>query len=136
MGKDMQSATRHIESSLNELKQWGAADLVNRADAIGSELSQKMTTSKIRNFLDEVNHIDAETKGSRADFDSSRVILLKPQLAYAAGRERGQERQILTEFANLFSAAADRVQDADDFKKFVNFTRAVVAYHRFHGGKE
>ncbi len=134
MGREMRNATEHIGKSLKSLKDWDAKDLVSRADQIGGELSQKMTTSKIRNFLDEVNRINAEIKGKGEDFDSSRVTLLKPQLAYAAGRERGDERRVLTEFAELFFAAIGKVEDAKDFKRFMDFTQAVVAYHRFHGG--
>ena len=130
----MTQATRHI-GSLASLKEWQTADLVDRADAIGGELSTRgMTTSSIRNFLDEVNRIQAETQGRRDGFDTSRVVLLKPLLAYSAGRETGRKQEVLKSFATLFSAAADGVQDAKDFKRFVDFTRAVVAYHRFHGG--
>lgn len=142
-GRDgaMQEATRHLkntDSSGETLKDWDAADLVDRSDDVGKELKDRgMTTSQIRNFLDEVNRIDAETKGRESSFDPSSVILLKPQLAYVAGRETDRRmRPILTSFAELFSAAADKVQEADDFRKFAQFTRAVVAYHRFHGGKE
>lgn len=94
-----------------------------------------MTASQIRNFLDEVNRIDAETRGRDSSFDVSRVILLKPQLAYSAGRETNKEKQkTLKSFAELFSAAIDNIHDRDDFKRFVDFTQAVVAYHRYHGG--
>lgn len=134
MGREMQSTEQYISDSLESLKEWEAADLVSRADGVGRELSQKMTTSKIRNFLDEVNRIHAEVKGNEASFDSSRVTMLKPQLAYAAGRERGDERRILTEFAELYFSAISKVKDGGDFKKFMDFTQAVVAYHRFHGG--
>jgi CRISPR-associated protein Csm2 len=133
-GEGLQEAIRHI-GSLERLKEWDTADLVRRANEIGGDLSRKMTTSQIRNFLDEVNRIHAETQGRGAEFDSSRVILLKPLLAYSAGRETGNKREVLKSFAELFSAAADKVQDASDFKPFLDFTRAVVAYHRFYGGR-
>jgi CRISPR-associated protein Csm2 len=133
-GEGLQEAIRHI-GSLERLKEWDTADLVRRANEIGGDLSRKMTTSQIRNFLDEVNRIHAESQGRGAEFDSSRGILLKPLLAYSAGRETGNKREVLKSFAELFSAAADKVQDASDFKPFVDFTRAVVAYHRFYGGR-
>jgi CRISPR-associated protein Csm2 len=134
-GEGLQEAIRHI-GSLERLKEWDTADLVRRANDIGNELSnRRMTTSQIRNFLDEVNRIHAETQGRGSEFESSRVILLKPLLAYSAGRETNREKQrVLKSFAELFSAATDKVQDASDFKPFVDFTRAVVAYHRFYGG--
>lgn len=134
-GGAMREAIQHIRK-LDGLAEWKAEDLVERADGIGRELENKgVTTSQIRNFLDEVNRIDAEVKGREAAFDSSRVVLLKPLLAYAAGRESSKGKQaVLKDFTNLFSAAADRTANAADFKRFIDFTRAVVAYHRFHGG--
>lgn len=133
-GEAMRETGRHV-GKLSGLAEWKAEDLVRRAEEVGRELSYDMTTSHIRNFLDEVNRIDAEVKGREAAFDSSRVILLKPLLAYAAGRESTKGKQaMLKDFTNLFSTAADRTSSAADFKRFVDFTRAVVAYHRFYGG--
>lgn len=130
----MQEAIQHIESLGENLREWDVKDLVDRAQGIGNELSQRnMTTSQIRNFLDQVNRIWAETRAG--NFDDSEVILLKPQLAYSAGRETNREKQeVLKTFAGLFSAAADRVHSREDFEKFKDLTQAVVAYHRFHGG--
>ncbi len=109
---------------------WDAADLVTRADGIGRELKDGgVTTSQIRNFLDEVNRIEAENRSSQDSFDRSRIVFLNIQLAYAAGRE---ER--LKDFARLFSAAVEKVNSREDFDRFVKFAQAVVAYHRFHGG--
>ena len=135
-GGVIRETTAYLEGNeLGSLRRWEAADLVSRADGIGRELSQGMTTSQIRNFLDEVNRIEAETRRDGSNFDSSRVVLLKPLLAYAAGRETDRnKKEMLTDFAKLFSAAAEKTTDAKDFKKFVDFTRSVVAYHRFHGG--
>lgn len=129
----MQEATRHVES-LDNLGEWEVKDLVDRAQDIGNELSRrKMTTSQIRNFLDQVNRIWAENRAG--SFDDSEVILLKPQLAYSAGRETDRNKQeVLKSFATLFSAAADRVRSREDFEKFKDLTQAVVAYHRFYGG--
>lgn len=130
----MRETGRHV-GGLEGLAEWKVEDLVRRAEEVGRELSRDMTTSHIRNFLDEVNRIDAEVKGKEAEFDNSRVVLLKPLLAYAAGRESNKGKQaVLRDFTDLFSAAADRTRSAADFKRFVDFTRAVVAYHRFHGG--
>lgn len=130
----MQEATRHIKSLGGNLREWDVKDLVDRAKDIGNELSRRnMTTSQIRNFLDQVNRIWAETRAG--NFDDSEVILLKPQLAYSAGRETNREKQeVLKTFAELFSEAADKVHSREDFEKFKDLTQAVVAYHRFYGG--
>lgn len=127
----IRETTAYLEGDeLGSLSQWEAEDLVARADDIGRELKNAgVTTSQIRNFLDEVNRIEAENRMARGTFNGSRVVFLKVQLAYAAGRE-----QKLKEFARLFSTAVDKVSSREDFDRFARFTEAVVAYHRFHGG--
>lgn len=125
----MREAIQHI-GKLDGLAEWDARNLVERADSIGRELKNKnVTTSQIRNFLDEVNRIEAENRRHRDSFDGSEVVFLDIQLAYAAGRE-----DRLKDFARLFSAAIRQVRSKRDFDRFVKFTQAVVAYHRFHGG--
>ncbi len=125
----MREAIQHI-GGLDGLSEWEARNLVERADGIGRELKDKsVTTSQIRNFLDEVNRIEAENRRSKGSFDESQVVFLDIQLAYAAGRE-----DKLKDFARLFSAAIKQVRSTEDFDRFVKFTQAVVAYHRFHGG--
>ncbi len=125
----MREAIQHI-GGLDGLAGWEARDLVERADGIGLELKNKsVTTSQIRNFLDEVNRIEAESRRGKDSFDSSQVVFLDIQLAYAAGRE-----DKLKDFAKLFSAATKQVRSKEDFDRFVKFTQAVVAYYRFHGG--
>lgn len=133
-GEGIEGTTRYLES-MGSLAEWEASDLVRRADRIGRELARDMTTSQIRNFLDEVNRLEAEVRQSRdGKFDNSRVVLLKPLLAYAAGRESGSKREVLRRFAELFSAAIEGVETREDFQNFYRFTQAVVAYHRYHGG--
>jgi CRISPR-associated protein Csm2 len=125
----MREAIQHI-GGLDGLSEWEARNLVERADGIGRELKNKgVTTSQIRNFLDEVNRIEAENRRSKGSFDESQVVFLDIQLAYAAGRE-----DKLKDFARLFSTAIKQVRSREDFDRFVKFTQAVVAYHRFHGG--
>jgi CRISPR-associated protein Csm2 len=128
-GGAIQETVAHV-GRLDSLGNWSAADLVAQADDVGRELGNGgVTTSQIRNFLDEVNRIEAESRVSRDTFDESRVIFLKVQLAYAAGRENK-----LKSFAGLFSTAVDKVHSREDFDRFVKFTQAVVAYHRYYGG--
>lgn len=128
-GGAMREAVAHM-GTFDGLCEWEASDLVERADGIGRELkNESVTTSQIRNFLDEVNKIEAETRRNRDSFDKSQIVFLDIQLAYAAGRE-----QKLKDFARLFSTAVKKVHSREDFDRFVKLTQAVVAYHRFHGG--
>jgi len=61
-----------------------------------------------------------------------RVIRLKPALAYATARQRKQ----LQDFSNVVIKAIDMIRDNEDFNYFVEFIEGIVAYHRFHGGKD
>lgn len=91
--------------------------------AKGKEREQ-LTTSPIRNVLNEVQRMPE--KG----FDENRLQLLRPKLAYAAGRHKGK----VMEFQKLL----DRVIQAtnkNNFKNFKYFIEAIVAYHRYFGGK-
>ena len=61
--------------------------------------------------------------------------LLKPRMAASTGRGK-----IPKEFFNVISVAMDKVAVGDDeenlenFKLFVEFFEAIVAYHKFLGG--
>lgn len=137
----MRETAAHV-GRLGSLKDWETENLVERAEAVAKELvtsdpDKGMSTSQIRNFLDEVNLIWGEVERDREKFDRSRVVLLKPLLAYSAGRlgDKDAKKPLLEGFHDLFSAAADRVKTREDFESYKDFARAVVAYHRYHGGK-
>lgn len=92
-----------------------------------------MTTSQLRRFFGEVKRIDA-------DFETNKqsVSMLRPMLAYAAGKDSGTK---LSDFQKIIDPAIEQVDKAEDsqkrtyFKNFVNLFEAIVAYHKFYGGK-
>lgn len=84
--------------------------------------SEKLTTSQIRNVLDEIQRM--------REFDETKLQLLRPKLAYAAGRHSGRVK----DFQKLLDSAIN-MTNKENFKNFKNFVEAVVAYHRYHGGK-
>ena len=100
----------------------------------------EVTTSKLRKFYGEVKRIQSigvdSEKGRRA------FMMLKPKLAYAVGREsKNYKFKQLYHFLEkgINHIAIDQA-DGDQLKKrFNNFTHvfeAIVAYHKFHGGKD
>ncbi|MCX7858027.1 MAG: type III-A CRISPR-associated protein Csm2 [Deltaproteobacteria bacterium] len=84
--------------------------------------SEKLSTSQIRSVLDEIQRM--------REFDETRLQLLRPKLAYAAGRHGGKVR----DFQRLVDTAI-RMTNAQNYKFFKCFVEAIVAYHRYHGGK-
>jgi CRISPR-associated protein Csm2 len=84
--------------------------------------SEKLSTSQIRNVLYEIQRM--------REYDESKLQLLRPKLAYAAGRHGGKVK----DFQKLLDDAI-KITQKDNFKNFKNFVEAIVAYHRYHGGK-
>ncbi len=100
---------------------------------------QNFTTSKIRNILSMVseiyNDVRAEPEDVLDEQIQSRIEYLKVRLAYECGREPKVVKPFVKK-AGLLELLSDI---GDSRKKFIDFARymeALVAYHRFYGGKE
>lgn len=84
---------------------------------------EKLSASQIRGVLDHLQ---------RMEFNQAELQLLRPKLAYAAGRHLGKVKKLqgITDKAIMLVEA-----DKKRFDHFRNFFEAIVAYHRYHGGK-
>ena len=100
--------------------------LVNTAMVIGRSLAQrKLSTSQIRNIFGEVKRM--QMRG----FDPYKFQLLRPRLAYAAGRHRGA----VEELKDVLEVAIGEVKGEEGFRRFADFFEAILAYHREAGGR-
>lgn len=113
-----------------KLKDLPAEDLVSIADKMGSYLKNKgLKTSQIRKFLDGVRKIDSHFDRGKS-FNRESVILLKPKLAYAAGRQASVKTLM-----EILDPAIDAGSDSyESFKKLVALIEGIVAYHKYYGG--
>ena len=115
------------ENRIKKILAGDAKELNEYADALADwyvkgKDNEKLTTSQIRNVLDEIQKMK--------DYDEYRLQMLRPKLAYAAGRHKGKVK----EFRNLMEVLIKNTNKAN-FSNFKNFVEAIVAYHKFHGGK-
>ena len=91
-----------------------------------------MSTSQLRKFFGEIKRIQA------LDFDKSEVkddiLMLKPKLAYAAGRDEGKSK--IGDFYKKMSIGLDAIEpkNKEHFRNFVKIFEAIVAYHKAAGG--
>jgi CRISPR-associated protein Csm2 len=110
--------------------------LVDRAKRVGEALADKeLTTSQIRNVFGVVRQI--EMHGYADPTQQRQLLLLKPKLAYAKGRESKREKREALEYLEaVLSPAIDLVQSEEHFRNFFDFFEAILAYHRAAGGKE
>jgi CRISPR type III-A-associated protein Csm2 len=95
---------------------------------------KEMKTTQLRKFFGHIKRLDAQTKGKKLTdmFESAKLNLIMPELAYALGR-----RLISDEFYGLMKEClnASKIRTVADFKNFVDFLSAVLAYHKMIGGK-
>ena len=109
-------------------------EAVQFADDFGRFLvTNKMTTSQIRNVFGEIKRI--QIKGF--DEEKPGFYLLKPKMAYAASRVERPKAKGINEFKKVFDQAHGEVKNNKDrYMNFVDFFEAILAYHKAHGGKD
>jgi CRISPR-associated protein Csm2 len=126
------STTRAPTVTEQELKEiitsQNATEMNEVADRLGTwytegQEREKLSSSQIRNVLDKLQRM--------GKYDSNKLQLLRPVLAYVAGRHGGKVRHL----QGVIEQAISKVTDEKTFENFKNFFEAIVAYHRFHGGK-
>ncbi|MDP3566387.1 type III-A CRISPR-associated protein Csm2 [Sediminibacterium sp.] len=107
------------------------ADEEGYADKIAN--NSQLDTTQLRKFFGAIREIEKEEKWSDMETD---FYLLKPKLAYAAGRDL-----IKKPFYQFMMACMRKVdvgteeEKVENFKVMVNFLEAVVAYHKFYSTK-
>ena len=126
--------------------------IVDRAEEVMRTLSQSkkmVTTSQIRKFLTAVNtvkeKISMHRMNNKEEDDSLPVSLqaqikyLTVKLAYQIGRNKGKYGNPVEEFekeAGLMKWIDEIKGSAKEYDKFSNYIEALVAYHKFYGGKD
>lgn len=85
-----------------------------------------LSTSQLRKFYGEVKR--QQLNG----YDPTEFKLLKPKLAYSAGRLKNTK---MYDFYKVISEAIDNVTDDSSFKNFIKMMEAVVAYQKFYEKK-
>lgn len=115
-----------------KLKDIPAEELISIAEKMGKYLKEMdLKTTQIRKFLDGVRKIDVQFNRGK-DFNKDNVILLKPKLAYAAGRQHNV-KPLMDILDPAITAGAESYES---FKKLIALIEGIVAYHKFYGGKD
>lgn len=114
-------------------------NLVTWAEEFGIQLKEKeVKRSQFRRIFAHIKKIqsDIESKGLQETGDlpveiMKDIFLLKPKLAYTAGRHQNIKDvyEVVVQFVNTMKTVRD-------FTRFYDFIEATLAYHRYHGGKD
>lgn len=103
------------------------------ADKIAYYLGRKMKTNQLRKVFSEIKRIEilVQGKDNKDDFKNSDLLLLLPQIAYAKARDLIQPD--FYEIVKLIigkGGGNTKIKKIGDFKRFVEFMTAIVAYHK------
>jgi len=85
-----------------------------------------LSTSQIRKIFDEILTMH--------EYEEKSLLLLRPKLAYTVGKHR-RKINIIEEFGKLIDDAIN-ITNEKNFENFKNFVEAIVAYHKYYGGKD
>lgn len=129
-------------------------DYVDKAERLMEELSEVITTSKIRDLMAQVNElyndIILEKEEVLDDKYVETIRHLKVKMIYDAGRDReslnSNERKdkrfkngklsYFFEKTGLLKMVGDIGSSRKRFLDYCKYFEALVAYHKYYGGKE
>ncbi|MGB9772258.1 MAG: type III-A CRISPR-associated protein Csm2 [Candidatus Kapaibacteriota bacterium] len=104
----------------------------------GENYAKNIRTNQIRNVFSHINRIRTKfrNKGKFDEEIEADLILLKPKLAYAAGRQK-QIREFQKFMFDIIDAVVNSKGDKNKaIENFFALIEAIVAYHKFNGGKD
>lgn len=123
------------KTSLSKITQTGYVDEAEKVIKSLSESKSLLSTSKIRNILSLVSDLSEDIK--RVDLDSKEIVTrcnyIRMRFAYEAGRDNK-----VKDFVNnaLLMDILKQINDRSTCSLFCNYMEALVAYHKYYGGKD
>ncbi|MCX7986292.1 MAG: type III-A CRISPR-associated protein Csm2 [Bacteroidales bacterium] len=112
------------------------ANAIKKTEEFGKQLAnKKLSTSQIRNVFGEMRRI--QMNGYMKE--KAAFMLLKPKLAYAVKRNENKGIKMFYEVFCYGYDAVDKTNDdigAKQFENFMHLLEAILAYHKYYGGKE
>lgn len=111
--------------------------LKEKKDKKGRDIPM-LTTSQIRNMLamnaDILNDINRENSAVLSEAIISKINYMKIRFVYEAGRE--QKVKYFMDESKLLDILDGIGKDKKNYKLFSHYFEALVAYHRYCGGKD
>jgi len=113
----------NLKQELLKFKQSQKIDeLFTRIEEFVKEYAKDLTTHQLRNIFQEIKKAN----------DIASLKLIRPNLAYIAGRLDGNKKNEKT-FVAFLDSLIKEVKDDNHLENFKDFMEAIVAYHKFHG---
>lgn len=122
--------------SMQDLLPKDFADIGGLADQLADYDEKELRATQLRKIFHALKDIERQVKrelrgGKKKEtdpFESSQLLLLMPDLAYAKGR-----KLIPDDFYDVLQLVLrKKVETYADFERAMQFIEAVMAYHKFH----
>lgn len=110
----------NYDELLNMSKTKSLDEILNKIEEFVKVEGSKLSTSQLRNIYDRSLKTESQNE----------LKLIRPNLAYLAGRSSKKKKKSLLAFIDLLIKS---VKSDEQVKEFKIFFEAVVAYHKFYG---
>lgn len=129
-------------SKLKKLEDLDGHKLVAIGRGIGEEIHSDVSATQLYKFHEHIVGFAVKVEAQKANLISGKSVdvkdakLLSYHLAYAAARiKKEREKEKMKELANFFDVALDKVETANDLVRLRQLSEAIVAYHKYAGGR-
>jgi len=123
----MNEIVEKVKNDIPDILLGNEEKLVKDAEDFGKYLGNGgLSTSQIRNIFSDIKKMDSFERNKKE------LILLRPKLAYVAGRHR-RRTKVITDLQEVMDECIRNVKDEESFKNFQDFFEAILAYHKYYG---
>jgi len=147
--KDRNKFLRKIEPNVKEIAEkakrfgeWEPGETLDYAITVAAYLVGKdLRTNQIRKILEMARNVELKVKTGRDEDIRDDVAKIRLLLAYTVGKSQRNTREALEQLYRVLDPILMEMSKNNEFAvknfgKLFDFLQAIVAYHRFLGGKE
>ena len=113
---------------------------IHEAEDIMRKISRNITTSKIRGFLSLVSKVynveSVRTEDTLLPDSMDTIQMMRIRIVYEAGRDDTQSVKRFLNESHILNYIKGIGESRKNFIAFARYMEALVAYHKFYGGKE
>ena len=125
-------------TGVNDLSTLTPEDIDSISEHYGHMLADRregIKTNQVRNIFSTVIALRTKLKSDNewSEEIHNDLVLIKPKLAYAAGRQRNV-RPLYDLLSQGITATVNSKEKVKGLENFIQLVESIVAYHKFHGG--
>jgi len=124
--------------SVNDMADLSPENIDSISNYFGEMLADRyngIKTNQVRNIFSSVQSIRTKLKTSKKFTDDihNELILIKPKLAYAVGRQN-KVKPLYELLSKGIQVTVNSKDKEKGLKNFIQLVESIVAYHKFYGG--